>query len=46
MVNKRQLRRSLARERRLITRRLDKAVVVNPDGPLQTWWFWDGWRAS
>ena len=34
MVNKRQLRRSLAREQRLITRRLDKAVVVNPDGPL------------
>ena len=34
MVDKRHLRRSLAREQRLITRRLEKAVVVNTDGPL------------
>jgi len=34
MVNKRRLRRSLAREQRLITARLEKAVVPNTDGPL------------
>ena len=34
MVDKRRLRRTLAREQRLITRRLDQAVVANPDGPL------------
>lgn len=34
MVDKRQLRRTLERERRCITRRLDKAVQPNPGGLL------------
>ncbi len=34
MVTKRQLRRTLAREQRLITRRLENAVAPNTDGPL------------
>lgn len=34
MVTKRRLRQTLARERRLITRRLEQAVVPNTDGPL------------
>ncbi len=34
MVTTRQLRRRLERERRQIARRLDEAVVPNPDGPV------------
>jgi len=34
MVTKRQLRQALQRERRLIERRLEQAVVPNPSGPV------------